>query len=212
VGISRDFAYHNLSGDDVPVIFRPLAGNALQTGVSSNVLFVRASGRLADIGNLVQRELLALNPEVPVFDVLPFETRLADLLTPQRLGFRLLGGFGLLALVIASVGVYGVVGYVVARRTREVGIRMALGERPGSVVLRMIRENLVPVLVGAIVGVALSAAMARALAGFLYGVSPADPLAYLVSIAILLVASLTAAAIPARRASRVSPMTALRSE
>jgi predicted permease len=212
VGISRDFAYHNLSGDDVPVIFRPLAGNALQTGVSSNTLFVRTSGRAADIGPLVQRELLELNPEVPVFDVLPFETRLADLLTPQRLGFRLLGGFGLLALVIASVGVYGVVGYVVARRTREVGIRMALGERPGSVVLRMIRENVGPVVVGAIVGVALSTAMARTMAGFLYGVSPADPLAYLVSIAILLLASLTAAAIPARRASRVSPMTALRSE
>lgn len=211
-GISRDFAYHNLSGDDVPVIFRPLAGNALQTGVSSNTLFVRAGGSLSSLGNLVQRELLALNPEVPVFDVLPFETRLADLLTPQRLGFRLLGGFGLLALVIASVGVYGVVGYVVARRTREVGIRMALGERPGTVVLRMIRENMVPVVVGAVVGIALSTAMARALAGFLYGVSPADPLAYLVSIAILLLASFTAAAIPARRASRVSPMTALRSE
>jgi ABC-type antimicrobial peptide transport system permease subunit len=164
------------------------------------------------MGNQIQRELLALNPEVPVFDVLPFETRLADLLTPQRLGFRLLGGFGLLALVIASVGVYGVVGYVVARRTREVGIRMALGERPGSVVQRMIRENLAPVVVGAIIGVVLSTAMARALSGFLYGVSPADPLAYLVSIAILLLASLTAAAIPARRASRVSPMTALRSE
>lgn len=211
-GISRDFAYHNLSGDDVPVIFRPLAGNALQTGVSSNTLFVRTSGRVADVVNLVQRELLALNPEVPVFDVLPFETRLADLLTPQRLGFRLLGGFGLLALVIASVGVYGVVGYVVARRTREVGIRMALGERPGSVVLRMIRENLIPVVVGAIVGIALSTAMARALSGFLYGVSPADPLAYLASIVILLAASLIAAWIPARRASRVSPMTALRSE
>jgi predicted permease len=211
-GISRDFAYHNLSGDPVPVIFRPLAGNAVSTGVATLTLFVRFQGRAADMGRLVQRELLALNPEVPVFDVSSFDTRLADLLTPQRLGFRLLGGFGLLALIIASVGVYGVVGYVVARRTREVGIRMALGESQGSVVRRMIRENLLPVVVGAVVGIAVSVAGARALVGFLYGVSPADPLAYLVSILILLAASLTAAAIPARRASQVSPMTALRSE
>jgi predicted permease len=211
-GISRDFAYHNLSGEDVPVLFRPLAGKALQTGVATLTLFVRFTGRAADMGPLVQRELLALNPEVPVFGVVSFETRVSDLLMPQRLGFRLLGGFSLLALIIASVGVYGVVGYVVARRTREVGIRMALGESAGSVVRRMIRENLVPVVLGAAVGVAGSVAGARALAGFLYGVSPADPLAYLVSIGILLAACLTAAAIPARRASRVSPMTALRSE
>jgi len=211
-GISRDFAYHNLSGEGIPVLFRPLAGNALGTGVATLTLFVRFNGRAADMQALVQRELRALNPEVPVFDVGSFDTRLADLLTPQRLGFRLLGGFGLLALVIASVGVYGVVGYVVARRTREVGIRMALGETPGSVIRRMIRENLLPVVLGAVVGIALSVAGARALAGFLYGVSPADPLAYLVSVLILLAASLTAAAIPARRASRVSPMTALRAE
>jgi ABC-type antimicrobial peptide transport system permease subunit len=211
-GVTRDFAYHNLSGDVVPVVFRPLAGNALQTGVATLTLFARATGRPAEVARLVQRELLEVNPDVPVFDVGPFETRVADLLTPQRLGFRLLGGFGMLALIVASVGVYGVVGYVVARRTKEVGIRMAMGETPGSVVRRMIRENLLPVGLGTIVGVALASAGARALAGFLYGVSPVDPVAYAASVLVLLFASLIAAAIPARRAVLVSPMTALRSE
>jgi ABC-type antimicrobial peptide transport system permease subunit len=156
--------------------------------------------------------LLVINPEVPVFDVQPFEQRLGDLLLPQRLGFRLLGGFGTLALIIASVGVYGVVGYVVARRTKEVGIRMALGESAGSIILRMIRENLWPIVAGAAAGLGLAIAGGRALAGFLYGVSPVDPVAYLVSTGILLLASVIAAAIPARRAARVSPMTALRAE
>jgi predicted permease len=212
VGITRDIGYHDLTSEPPPVMYRPLAGRPMQTGVATLTLFVRTSGRPEDISQAVERELLSVNPDVPVFDVEPFEDRIADLLLPQRLGFQLLGGFGTLALIIAAVGVYGVVGYVVARRTREVGIRMALGETPGSVINRMVRENLTPVVLGAGAGIVLAVAGAQALSGLLYGLSPADPFSYALSIGILLLASLIAAVIPARRASRVSPMTALRME
>jgi putative ABC transport system permease protein len=210
--IVGDVAYHSLTAEPPPVMYRSISGQPLQRGLQNLTLFVRTAGPPDGMTQVIQRELHAINPAVPVFDVQPFEQRLGDLLLPQRLGVQLLGGFGMLALIIASVGVYGVVGYVVARRTREVGIRMALGESAGSVVLRMILENLWPILVGAASGLALAIAGGRALAGFLYGVSPADPLAYLVSTGILLLASIIAAAIPARRAARVSPMTALRAE
>jgi ABC-type antimicrobial peptide transport system permease subunit len=125
---------------------------------------------------------------------------------------RLLGAFGMLALLVASVGVYGLVGYVVARRTREAGIRMALGEEPGSLAWRMVSGNLGPILIGLGVGVVLAIGFGRAVTSFLYGVSPTDPATYAITVAILLGASLLAAAIPARRASRVSPMVALRAE
>jgi predicted permease len=210
--VVSDVSYHSLTAEAPPVLYRALAGQPLQNGLQNLTLFVRTTGRPADMAQVIQRELLAINSDVPVFDVQPFEQRLGDLLLPQRLGFQLLGGFGTLALIIASVGVYGVVGYVVARRTREVGIRMALGESPGSVILRMIRENLWPILAGTAAGLGLAIAGGRALAGFLYGVSPADPVAYLVSTGVLLLASIIAAAIPARRAAQVSPMTALRAE
>ena len=211
-GIFRDVSYHSLTAEAPAVMYRSVAGPPLQNGLQNLTLFVRTAGPPADLAQVIQRELQAINPAVPVFEVQPFDQRLGDLLLPQRLGFQLLGGFGTLALIIASVGVYGVVGYVVARRTREVGIRMALGESAGSVIFRMILENLWPILAGAASGLALAIAGGRALAGFLYGVSPADPVAYLVSTGILLLASIIAAAIPARRAARVSPMTALRAE
>lgn len=211
-GIVGDVSYHSLTAEAPPVLYRAITGPPLQNRLQNLTLFVRTAGPPSALSQVIQRELQSINPAVPVFDIQPFEQRLGDLLLPQRLGFKLLGGFGTLALIIASVGVYGVVGYVVARRTREVGIRMALGESAASVVFRMIRENLWPILAGAASGLVLAIAGGRALAGFLYGVSPADPVAYLGSTAILLLASVIAAAIPARRAARVSPMVALRSE
>lgn len=211
-GVVRDVSYHSLTGPPPPVVYRAIEGQPLQNGLQNLTLFVRTEGRHQDLSRMIQQELQTINPQVPVFEVQPFEQRLADLLMPQRLGFQLLGGFGTLALIIASVGVYGVVGYVVARRTREIGIRMALGETAGSVVLRMIRENFWPILAGALAGLVLAIASSRALSSFLYGVSSTDPVSYLVSTGILLLASMIAATIPARRASRVSPMTALRAE
>ena len=212
IGIARDAQYHTLTDQPAPYAYIPLAQLAMETGAGTMTLFIRTEGDIDGLIPQVRRELASIAPEVPVFDITGFQDRIGALLLPQRVGVRLLGSFGLLALIIASVGVYGVVGYVVARRTREVGIRMALGEEPGALVWRMIRDNLGPIMVGIIAGLGLATLVGRAAASFLYGVSPTDPVTYLGTIAVLLGASLVAALVPARRASRVSPMTALRSE
>ncbi|MEO8200636.1 MAG: ABC transporter permease [Gemmatimonadota bacterium] len=212
IGIARDAQYHTLTDPATPLAYIPLAQRAMETGEARMTLFVRTTGNVDALVPLVRQQLRSIAPEVPVFDIGDFQDRIGELLLPQRLGVQLLGAFGLLALIIASVGVYGVVGYVVARRTREVGIRMALGEAPGALVRRMVRDNLGSIVIGLIVGAALAAVVGRAAVSFLYGVSPTDPVTYVLTALILLAASLLAAFLPARRAARVSPMNALRSD
>jgi ABC-type antimicrobial peptide transport system permease subunit len=133
-------------------------------------------------------------------------------LAHERLIALLSGFFGVLALGLASVGLYGVMAYGVTQRTREVGIRMALGARRGDVVRMIVRESLVPVLIGMATGLAAALALTRLIAGLLFGVAPRDPASILVAVTAMLAVSLLAAAIPARRASRVEPGMALRHE
>ena len=124
----------------------------------------------------------------------------------------LCGCFGALALMLASVGLYGVMAYAVARRTKEVGIRMALGAGRGDVIGMIVREALVPVLFGIAMGVGGALAATRAVASLLFGVAPRDPLSFVLAVSTLLAVALVAAAIPARRASRIEPLAALRHE
>jgi ABC-type antimicrobial peptide transport system permease subunit len=130
----------------------------------------------------------------------------------ERLIAFLSGFFGILALGLASVGLYGVMAYAVTQRTREVGIRMALGAQPGDVVRMVVRESLVPVLIGMLIGLAATLALARLTASLLYGVAPSDPGSIVLAVAAMLVVALLVAAIPARRASHVGPVTTLRYE
>lgn len=137
---------------------------------------------------------------------------MARLTAQRRLNMLLLGGFGLLGLVIAAVGIYGLIAYIVSQRTREIGVRIALGATRSSVV-RMVMLD-AAVLVGA--GLSIGAAAAWSLSGiaraFLFRLEPADPRAFAIAVATLLAAALIATAIPARRAASVDPMTALRTE
>ncbi len=212
IGIARDARYHTLTDEPIPYMYLPLEGRAIGLGSSTISLVIHTSGDPDNLVGDVRRELHSVGPQVPVFDIGTVNLTLNQLLFPQRTGVSLLGAFGFLALVVATMGVYGVVGFVVARRVREVGIRMALGEASSSVVWRMVKDNLGPILGGMIVGLGLAVLLGRTIASFLYGVSPADPVTYLATIGILLLSSVIAALVPARRASRVSPMMALRSE
>ena len=124
----------------------------------------------------------------------------------------LVGSFATLALMIAGVGVFGIVGFLVARRTQELGIRMALGARPSNVLWLVLSEGLRPVLLGVVVGSVGAVAVARAMRALLYGVGPLDGVSFAVSAALLLVASVVAAALPASRAAGVDPLRSLRSE
>jgi putative ABC transport system permease protein len=156
--------------------------------------------------------VLGLEPAV----VFTEEGTASDLLQltlgPTRVGAALLGAFGAVALFLAAIGLYGVVSYNVEQRTREVGLRMALGARMTDVLRLVLGQGMRLALVGVVIGGLAAAAVARVLSSLLYGVSALDPLAYGAAVALLLAVALAANWLPARRAARVDPMIALRTE
>jgi ABC-type antimicrobial peptide transport system permease subunit len=153
-----------------------------------------------------------MDPNVPVLESATLEDGVTSRLKRERMIAYLCACFGALALALASVGLYGVTAHAVAQRTREVGIRMALGAQRFDVVEMIVREALLPVLIGIALGIAAAIPATRLLASFLFGVAPRDPLSFVPAVSALLAVAFVAAAIPARRASRVEPIIALRYE
>ncbi|HEX7315758.1 MAG TPA: ABC transporter permease [Pyrinomonadaceae bacterium] len=208
VGVARDSKYYTLGETRTPFVYLPLAQNH-ETGMA---LVVRAAGEPSALAASVRREVQSLEKNLPVGDARPMTEVIGAALYAARTGATLLTGFGLLALVLAAVGLYGVMSYSVSRRTREVGIRMALGARRADVLRLVLREAMVLVAFGVALGLAGAWAASRLLAGFLYGVSTTDPVAFLGTTAVLVAAALLACLVPARRATKVDPMVALRYE
>jgi putative ABC transport system permease protein len=147
-----------------------------------------------------------------VFEVATMADRVRYVLAPQLAGTWLLGIFSTLALVVAAVGIYGVVAYAVSQRTREIGIRMALGARRSSVIGLVVAHNLAFVLAGIIAGMLLAIPLARVMTTFLYGVGTTDPVTFASTSVTMLLVALIASIIPARRTTRIDPLTALRAE
>ena len=162
------------------------------------------------VSQSIQRELAAIDPDQPVSNVRTMEQAIAEA-TP-RFDATMLGLFAAVGLLLATVGVYGVTAHAVGLRTREIGIRMALGASSADVLAMVIRETLRIGLLGVAFGLLGSIALTRALAGMLYGVAPGDAGAFAGAAAALFAATLAAAYVPARRAARVQPMIALRAE
>jgi putative ABC transport system permease protein len=208
VGVARDSKYYTLGEGRTPFVYLPLAQNH-ETGMA---LVVRAAGEPSALSGAVRREVQSLEKNLPVTDARPMTEVIGTALYAARTGATLLTGFGLLALVLAAVGLYGVMAYSVSRRTREVGIRMALGARAADVLRLVLREALTLVACGVLLGLAGAWAASRLLAGFLYGVSTNDPVTFLGTTAVLVAAALLACFVPARRATKVDPMVALRYE
>jgi len=176
------------------------------------VLVLRTAADPAAVASAVRAAVAQIDKDQPVADVQTMEQRIQHQLAGRRLNTLLLAIFAALALTLAAVGVFGVVSYSVARRTSEIGIRMALGARPAAVLAMIAGETLRLALVGVALGVAGTLAVSRLLAGFLYGVRPADP-GILAAVAVLLVAVVAAAGLsPAIRAMRVDPVLSLRAE
>jgi ABC-type antimicrobial peptide transport system permease subunit len=140
------------------------------------------------------------------------DQNLANTLLPARVGAVLATAFGGLGTLLAAIGLYGVIAFSVARRTREIGVRMALGANPAGVLSMMMRQGFVIVAFGLVAGAALAAAAATALRGLLYGITPFDPVAWGLAIAAMITAAALANFVPARRAMRVDPIAALRNE
>ena len=208
VGLARDGKYVTLGEAPAPFVYQPLAQRH-ETGMT---LLVRTGGDPAGYAPAVRREVQALEPNLPVTNSRPMTELLAMSLYPARMGALLLGGFGLLALLLASVGLYGVMSYSVSRRTREIGIRMALGAERRDVLRLVLREGMTLVAAGLALGLVAAFSATRLLAGFLYGVSTTDPSAFVAVAALLALVALAASLVPALRAARVDPLEALRYE
>ena len=208
VGIVRDSKYAALGESQLPVAYLPLAQNH-ETGMT---LYVRASGAPESLIGSIRREIQALEPNLPVPTIEPVTQTIGTSLYGARMGAWLLGVFGGLALLLAAVGIYGVLSFSISRRTREMGIRLALGAASRSVFLLIVRDGMMLVAVGILLGLAGGLTGARSLASFLYGVPTSDVTTFAAATGILAVVALVACAIPAQRAMRVDPIAALRSE
>jgi predicted permease len=208
VGVARDAKYESYRDDKVSYAYLPYA----QEGRVATTVLVRARGEAGTALAALRREVRALDPNV----ALERPSLLTDLLDfslfPQRMAAAMIGTFGLLGLLLASVGLYGIVAYHVAQRSREIGVRMALGARAADVLRMVVRQGLTLVALGMVIGLVAAFALTRLLSGLLFGVSAADPVTYLGVVLLLGGIALLATYFPARRASRVDPMEALRTE
>jgi predicted permease len=223
VGIVADAKYQNPRKEFRPMYFRPLTqtltgltdpNEAMAEGralfINSVTLFFRSEPQNLDA--TVRRTLANINPDLTVLDLHSLDYQVADNFTQERLIARLTMLFGGLALVLASVGLYGITSYQVARRTSEIGLRMALGADRGKVVRMVMRSAFVQAGLGLVIGVPIAIFGARAMADQLYGVRSYDPVSLLIAVVVLLGSATVAGFIPARRAANIEPMTALRTE
>jgi putative ABC transport system permease protein len=206
VGVARDTKYFSLGESPQPFVYAPHAQGANREATIAVRSKLAPGAMAAEIARIARR----LDPNLLVYDVMPIEQHLGVTLLPVRLVSTVLAAMGAVALLIAGVGLFGLMAYDASQRRREIGLRMALGASRGAVVRLVLRDGLRMVLVGVILGAAAAAALAQIVRGQLYGVPPLDPVTYL-AIAVLLIATgLAACGIPARAASRVEPMLVLR--
>jgi predicted permease len=208
VGIAKDSRYLRLGETPRPHFYRPLA----QEPRAELTLLVAAGGTPATALPQVRRIVESLDPKLPILGARTMAEQVRLSLWDSQQGATLAGAFGVTALILTAIGLYGVISYAVGRRTREIGIRMALGASRREVSKMVLRESFVLVAIGVAFGAAGAAAAGQVLRKFLYGVSPADPLAWAGVGGILVAVALLASWIPARRAARVDPMVALRWE
>jgi putative ABC transport system permease protein len=210
VGVAQDSKIYRLTENAAPYFYVPI--RQIYRPEMGLKFYVRTSAPVDDAVAALRREAQAIDPDVPVFNAMPLEEYIAASLFPQRIAASLLGTLGSVALLLAAIGLYGVMAYSVAQRTNEIGIRVALGAQPLDVLRMVIRESMALALPGLVVGSLLAAALARMVSASLVEVSPRDPAIYAAAAVFTVLITLCAAAGPARRAAKVDPMVALRYE
>jgi predicted permease len=208
VGVAKDATYRDLGERPAPWFFLPI----LQWYRSDATLVVRTAGDPLALAAPVQELARGLDPNLALFNVRTLEAHIGAADVRQRVAGQVLGLFGLIGLVIACVGVYGLVAFSVAQRTREIGMRVAMGARPADVLRLVLGQGARLVSIGAGIGLAFAFVLALALRSLLFGVAPWDPVTYIAVTVFLLVVALAASFVPARRATRVDPVVALRCE
>jgi putative ABC transport system permease protein len=208
VGVVGDVRHNGLDQDVTPEIFAPY----WQSQSDLVTLTIHAQVDPLSLIDAVRRQALAVDPNMPVYEVMTMEQRLSDSVSSRRFNLLLLGAFALLALTLAAVGVYGVISYAVTRRTHEIGVRMALGAQAPDVLRLFIKQGMSLVAAGMLIGLLGALALTRVMQSLLFGVSAIDPLTFALVASLLALIALAACYLPARRATKVDPMTALRHE
>jgi ABC-type antimicrobial peptide transport system permease subunit len=209
VGVVADIKYMNLR-DEIPIqMFIPFLASRF---VGDMTVYVRAALPAEQVVAASRERVQRLDPNLPLYNVRAIESRVSDSLLVERLIAVLSTAFGVLATLLACVGLYGVLAYNVSRRSREIGLRMALGAQAADVVGLVLREALLLLGLGVGIGLPLAVALARMVQSQLFGVHFADPLTLAAAAVVLGLAAALAGYLPARRASRVDPMSALRYE
>jgi predicted permease len=213
VGVAANLRYGRLIADPQRFPEDPDLYIALAQRRSADVgLLVRAAVPPETLTATLRREIAAVDRDIPLYAVTPMADLAASQTARSRVGAFLMGAFGALALLLAALGVYGVISYSVAQRGHEIGVRMALGARRGEVFRLVLGQALGLTAIGMTLGLAGALALTRLLAGQLYGLSPTDPATYVAVALLLAAAALVAGWLPARRATRVDPLVALRHE
>ena len=206
VGVAADTLYEGPREGVRRQVFVPKWGKA------ESVYYVRSLASSRDTFTTIRNAVRELDASMPVYEMKTLEGQLDETLLTDRLIALLSAGFGLLATVLASIGLYGVMAFAVARRTKELGVRLALGAQPGGVIWLVMREVLVLLAIGLAVAIPAALLLARYVASQLHGIDPHDPLIAGATVVLLTLVSAAAGIIPARRASRIDPMLALRTE
>jgi ABC-type antimicrobial peptide transport system permease subunit len=209
VGVARDTKYESMRDEMPEEVFQPYRQVSFVLGMNA---YVRTAGNPNPIFESIRRTVRSIDPNLHVTDLGTVEKQVDLSLMTERLVASLSAAFALLATLLAGIGLYGVMAYMVIWRTREIGIRIALGAFTQDVIWLVMREVLILFAVGMAIGLPTARALSRFVEAQLYGLTPSDPVTILAAAAGIALVALTAAYLPARRATRVDPMRALRGE
>ena len=208
VGVIADSRTESLANASVPLIYMPL----YQEAPKELAIFLRGDLDAGAIPEQVRAMVQSVDPELPVYGAKTLDDAVASSLQQRRFSMDIVGAFAITAVLLAALGIYGVISYIVSERTREIGIRLALGAQPGKIMAMVLRQGLTLVMLGAALGLVGSLIVSHLMAGLLFGVPPGDPLTFMGVTLLLTAVALAACYIPARRAMRFDPLVVLRYE
>jgi predicted permease len=209
VGVAENGRYRSLGESPRPYFYLPYSQNF---STEHMTMVLRTTGDPRTLVSSARNQIRSLDPQLPVFDVKTMDEHMARSLFGSKIGAIFTGVFGLLALLLALMGLYGVIWHSVASRTREIGIRMALGSQQGEILKMVLKQGLFMALLGAALGLIGAFGVGQMLAGLLYGVGATDSAIYSGVSAAFIICALLASYFPARKATKIDPITALRAE
>ncbi|HKS10239.1 MAG TPA: ABC transporter permease [Pyrinomonadaceae bacterium] len=211
VGVIADMKNQDAREKPIPAVYRPILQISDQAAFSVNV-HLRTNGNASSFAGPARQVINSIDDKIPIYGVTTLEDQVQEQLRQDRLIAQLVSFFGALALILACIGLYGVMAHGVARRTSEIGIRMALGARGSNIAWMILRETLLLVVIGLAIGIPTALLAAKLISSQLFGLKAADPVALIGAAVVLTIVALVAGYVPARRASRVNPLSALRYE